>query len=191
MYVADVSTCKGNYCLYCEIKQRKLARHCTRFHSKETLVAEALAIPKEELKQRRRKWQHITNLGNHAHNIEVHQCEKQDLVVRKRPRDNRVGKHTVNDYVPCSQCLGYFHRLSLWKHKLSCPCVKDTHQFTNNPVRNGRLLIPTEFNVTFQVSNILQDMKRDQVSLIVRNDRDILQVGGHVFSKCNSVRRGG
>ena len=191
-FVLNVNTKsdKYSYCVFCDKRQIKLPRHCRRAHFKETLVTEAISVRKEDIKLKRQKWQKIRNLGNHEHNILVLQNKAKYMVVRKRPSDHSKGKHTIQDYVPCSTCVGYFHTNTLWKHKRVCPYrLKTKFTCSANHVKQGRSLIPSQFKISLQLRSALNDMKGDRVSIIVKNDRDILLVGSSVLGKSNSNRK--
>lgn len=107
------------YCPFCDKSQEKLPRHCKMLHAEEVLVAKASSISKDHVQDIREEWRKIRNMGNHKHNTLVFQGEASDLVVQKRPTDNQDKRHKIFSYVPCGDCLGYYHKDSLWIHKKS------------------------------------------------------------------------
>ena len=97
-------------------------------------MIEAISVPKENVQLKRQKWLNIRNLGNNKHHLRVYEGKAPDLVVRKRPPPSSMRKRppsssitrssqpakqmkteknrkppSINSYVPCSDCLGYFN----------------------------------------------------------------------------------
>lgn len=179
---------KYSYCLYCEKPQLKLPRHCCRHHTEEIMVAEVMAVSKDDRKAKREKWLYLRNLGNHEHNLLVHKGEASDLIVRKQP-SKTAADMLITDYVPCSSCLGYFHRNSLWLHKRNCPHRNRKSAPGENHVKAGRMLIPASHEVSSFLRDVIESMNADKVYFVIKNDPDILKVGENVLNKTNSARK--
>lgn len=94
-------------------------RHYKVRYAGEVLVAKASIISKDHVQDIREEWRKIRNMGNQKHNTLVYQGDASDLVVQKRPTDNQDKRHKFFSYVPCGDCLGYYHKDSLWIHKKS------------------------------------------------------------------------
>lgn len=181
---------KYSYCLYCHDRQTKLVRHLKRQHSSEVLVARAMAMEEEESKATLAPaiWSRIRNFGNHDHNQNVHRGEENDLIVKKRPE---LGQNRpITDYVPCSDCLGYFYTQTLWQHKTTCPESDKQKKKRGGHVKEGRNLLPLKHDVTVQLRAVVARMLHDDISLIAKNDRDILNVAQHEIETSNSFKKG-
>lgn len=150
-YVASACTVKRGkrkwdqhaFCLYCGERQTKLFRHLRRIHPEELLVAEAMV--KDESSPRKKKskgnpvWRKIKKLGNHEHNQKVYKGEARELMVSKRPQHG--ASTDIDQFVPCSDCFGYYNVSSLWVHKKSCNARKLADQKGNHHVKSGRSLM--------------------------------------------------
>lgn len=55
-------------------------------------------------------------LDNYLHNNEVMKEGKGKQVVKYRPSD----ESSLDDYVPCVQCLGYYVHWDIWKQEQMC-----------------------------------------------------------------------
>lgn len=112
--------------------------------------------------------------------------EADDLIVKKRPEPGQT--NSIDNYVPCSDCLGYFSCQSLWIHKQSCT-ERDQAKKGNQHVKEGRMLLPLKYDVSDQLRKILDSMVNDNVSLIAKNDRDILDVAQTEIETSNSFKK--
>lgn len=178
---------KYSYCLFCGEKQSKLVRHLRRHHGGELLVAEAKAAD-EGGKRGNHFWTKIKNLGNHHHNEEVYKGNANDLIVRKRPK---YGKQCeVDDYVPCTDCFGYYYIKTLWVHKKTCSARLITKNKDRQHVKSGRRIIPKKkHGVSAEFRKVLDQLINDHVSLIAKNDQNILSVGQNQLDKSNSFKK--
>ena len=177
-----------SYCLYCHKKQSQLKRHLVRKHSDELMVGEAMATLDD--KKKTQKWAKIKKLGNFEHNKKVHIGEAMDLVVTKRPK-YRV-KCDVSDYVPCTDCYGYYHIHSLYIHKKNCKArggSKSNAKNQNKHVKNGRGLIPMKHSTTTQCRKVVDSMGSDAITLMVKNDEYIIGVGHNHLGKSNAAKK--
>ncbi|XP_030840546.1 uncharacterized protein LOC105438115 [Strongylocentrotus purpuratus] len=177
-----------SYCLYCGKKQSQLKRHLLRKHTDESMVAEAQATVDDNRKTQ--IWSKIKKLGDFEHNQKVHIGEAMDLKVTKRPKYK--AKYDVNDYVPCSYCYGYYHIHSLYIHRKNCKAKdgsKNNATNKNMHVKSGRALIPMKHSTTSQCRRAVDSMGCNDISLIIKNDQDILGVGQNHLGKSNSAKK--
>jgi hypothetical protein len=96
----------------------------------------------------------LRNKGNFYHNINVLKMREGDLIVVRRP----TKEVSYKDYVPCQNCLGFFVKAELWRHRSGCVVEGDNE---SHLVRNCKLILYSSVNQNHQ--NVL--MK------VVDNDR--------------------
>lgn len=190
-FVVDCVSRKYCYCPYCDEVQKKLPHHCKKKHDDEVLVAKVSSIPPDNHQLIRQEWLQLRNMGNHKHSTLVYQGEADDLVVHKWPSDAHNERNSDYMYMPCGDCLGYFHTDSLWIHWKSCKVWENSSQPSScsNHVKEGRMLIPLKDHVSSELSDCVHDMAMDKLSLTIRNHKDILKLGHNTLSVSNSSRR--
>ncbi|KAJ8034112.1 hypothetical protein HOLleu_20818 [Holothuria leucospilota] len=180
---------KYSYCLFCDVRQTKLLRHCRTIHPKEIEVARALALEEDNQKETADKiWTKSRNLSNHNHNKDVFAGKYFDLVVKKRPAKGK--KVRIQKCVPCLDCFGYYHCKTLWSHRKICPLRSKTSPKKARHVKEGRALLPTAGNISKPLKVVLDRMTPDDITLIAKADVDIVNVGNKVFEESNSSHRG-
>lgn len=180
---------KYHYCLFCGNKEKKLLRHLRRRHGDESQVAEAM-VAEETCNQSKAShiWRQVKNLGNHEHNkMVVKGTRAKDLVVWKRPKHGTSSE--INQFVPCSDCFGYFNVDTLWVHRNKC-AARNTKDGNRQHVKSGRRLLPMKHDVTTPFRKILDQMIHDDISLIIKGDKDILSVGQNLLDKSSSFQKG-
>ena len=117
----------------------------------------------------------MRNTGNHLHNVDVLRKKKGTLIVCHRPSEE--DSRNLEDYTPCSECLGYFKRTLLYKDdcpvSFELPRKKGTKQ-----VNKGELLLPASGveGKSTSFTTFIQSFRRDAVSLVGRTDRLILKL---------------
>ncbi|XP_071811184.1 uncharacterized protein [Apostichopus japonicus] len=167
---------KHHFCVYCEVSYAKLPRHMEAAHSSELEVAEILSLDKGS-KERSRMWEILRNKGNHAHNVEVLTKGRGFIVPVKRPT-NAI---PVSWYLPCKQCLGYYIGSDMWKHLKVCPLTDVKKPQSKSLQSECALLLPMKgSNAAFR-EKVLGKMNRDEVSVVVRNDETIIQLGERIM----------
>ncbi|KAH3741512.1 hypothetical protein DPMN_048237 [Dreissena polymorpha] len=68
-------------------------------------------------KERTAELTHLRNAGNYKHNVSVLKEESGEFfIVARKTHDKKP-----EDYLPCDDCLGFFLREGLWRHKQVCP----------------------------------------------------------------------
>ena len=168
---------KKYFCLFCEQYQAKLPRHLTTRHKNEIEVAKYLV--EKDPKVKRNILTRLRNLGSHKHNMEVIRERKGELLVVYRPSEPTQW----SDYSPCPYCYGYYASSVLWKHAKRCNFTPELRKH-GKILENSRILLPcAEDNISDGLRKILLTMKDDTVSLIVKNDSLIRQLGQKLSSK--------
>ncbi|XP_022089282.1 uncharacterized protein LOC110978527 [Acanthaster planci] len=164
---------KVDYCLYCGIKQAKVARHCLLRHEDKVMVKEIQALELKSL-ERREKITELRNKGNFHHNLLVWQSGTGEIVPRKRPIEDEA----ASNYLPCEFCQGCFKREGLWKHQIKC-AQKNKVTKKKRIQSMAKMMIPS---LTGTVSeslkkNVISRMRADDVTSVVRRDPHILNFG--------------
>ncbi|XP_033646694.1 uncharacterized protein LOC117305914 [Asterias rubens] len=175
---------KKQYCYFCGLPQAKLFRHIESVHKEEPDVTFLLNHPHGAA--RKKLLVKIRNLGNHKHNCNVLRDGKGMLVVAYRPCHSKA---KASDYGPCPSCLAYFVRRELWRHTPKCPLRKPSKKSADGKPtysrisRQSDLLKPPVKGVSSHLNLIIQSMKKDAVSLVVKTDKLILELAKREFMK--------
>lgn len=172
---------KRHYCLYCEKPCSKFARHLQSQHSEESAVFEAFSFPKGS-KKRKLHLDYLRNQGNFAHNAVVIKKGEGELVPSKQPTLEAKG----DDYMHCAYCKGLFMRRLLWRHIKVCSfCTEErmSKRGKNKVQALCSFAEPTPSNVSQQLWKVLSAMQCDQITVAVKNDSCILQMGEHLLNK--------
>lgn len=158
----------------------KLARHLEQVHINELDVQRALAYNKKstEMKQ---VWREIMNRGDFAHNAKVLEKQEGEIIPFKRPTKEKDGMK----YVQCETCMGTFLGSDLWRHVKKChPDERENKKLKRYHQVSSASLLPfsAEAAEDFR-EKILNRMSNNIVSLIARNDCDIVGFGQKLFKK--------
>ena len=166
---------KLHACYFCCKMVTNIWRHYENVHSKEPQVEKILALPKDGI-HRSKEITRLRLSGDYYHNLNVLQTKSGNLVVVRRPKDVVVD---YSDFLPCTGCRGFFLRKELWRHCRSCEFVESGQE--SKCQKDGELLITpvlySAASVSPALSQVLGAMKRDEVSLVVKNDPLILSFG--------------
>ena len=169
-------------CFVCKKKVLWLARHLSRCHSKNFLVAQVLA---KSGKERQIGWKRLKNLGSFKHNVRVLRKQKGEMIVIRRS----AGKHDASAYLPCSKCYGFFYKYEIWRHvcpcedKLSSDSVNQQPTTSKDVVDSARNMLEgavygKEITVDKVVRReILQRMRHDDKLQCIKSDMLILKFG--------------
>ena len=172
---------KVAYCMMCEKPHKKLPDHLRSQHSNEIKVAQYMAATNR--KEKDKLLTLIRNKGNHMHNYKVFEKGHGELVVVYRPSCEAKPR----DYQPCKDCLGWFAKAELWKHR----CIlkqeepaKEQKKKRRRLVAQGRLLLPpvpctSRDSITHKILSGLSD---DEIKACILNDQLILELA-KVYSK--------
>ena len=154
-----------------------------QIHSTEVEVAAALAFPKKS-KERKLRWNDLRNRGNFSHNTQVIKKGSGGIVPYRRPALDT----DPMTYVPCSTCLAFFYKGRPVEtcQELSQAASLSITQYEghSSSTRASAALLPVSDNATGAFkTNILQGMKYDRISLVVRQDHLIVIFGTKMFAK--------
>jgi len=111
---------KQHFCFFCEESSTKVSKHYLGPHKKEPEVQKILSFP---LKSSQRKLQllKLRNSEDYTHNLEVLKKGQGTFVTWTRKSDQNW---SFNDFLPCEDCLGFFLKSTLWRHRKVCPLKK-------------------------------------------------------------------
>ncbi|KAI2643767.1 Lipid-A-disaccharide synthase [Labeo rohita] len=155
-----------NYCYVCLKPQSKLARHL-EMHKTEAEVMEALSYPKGSVK-RRRLLEKLLNRGNFQHNVEVLKSGTGKIKLKRTSKQN-------------------VFRKELWRHTRRCHFMPE--RTSGESVRAKGLGLATTAETVFSESisqgvwKLLDPMRQDDVTTVVRNDFGILQLAQTLYNK--------
>ncbi|XP_056615551.1 uncharacterized protein LOC130430457 [Triplophysa dalaica] len=170
-----------NYCYICGKPQSKLARHL-KTHTSELEVGKALSLPVHS-KERKAMFQKLRNKGNYQHNTDVLQRGDGALKMKRAPKKEKDAK----DFVHCMYCKGMFVRRDLWRHLRRCPSKPRDACEEQGRTRVLGLATMAESTFSQQISQgvwkLLGVMKQDDISVVVKNDWNILQLAQSFFNK--------
>ncbi|KAK1906909.1 Serine/threonine-protein phosphatase 6 regulatory ankyrin repeat subunit C [Dissostichus eleginoides] len=109
--------------------------------------------------------------GNFDHNATVASCGAGEMVACRRPSKEKQS----DDYRHCKFCQGLYARDCLWRHVKNCP----QKPYEGEP-QGGRkrihLDLPKPDSVQEAVWKIACEMNQDDISSVVRSERDILSL---------------
>ncbi|KAL0152241.1 hypothetical protein M9458_051964 [Cirrhinus mrigala] len=166
-----------NYCYVCLKPQSKLARHL-EMHKTEAEVMEALSYPKGSVK-RRRLLEKLRNRGNFQHNVEVLKSGTGKIKLKRTSKQSK--------FIHCVYCKGMFSRKELWRHTRRCHFMPE--RTSGESVRAKGLGLATTAETVFSESisqgvwKLLDPMRQDDVTTVVRNDFGILQLAQTLYNK--------
>lgn len=143
-----------DYCFFCEGFVLNFARHLTRHHVYEPEVQKILSKSK---KSRERK-ELITVLRKKGNFI-------QNSVEVTKP----MRKQRFTDYLPCSNCLGFYSKKLLWKHKKKC--TQNSNKNTKNVQSEAQNLLLRHIKIDENLKdNVFLRMRADKISLVAKSD---------------------
>ena len=102
---------KRYFCLFCDKAYVKIKQHLISQHSD---ALEVVELQTKEGKEMEKYLLKLRNFGNHKHNCTVLQSGVGTLVVAYTPNGTAI--ESVENYVPCPYCFGYYERKQLWRH---------------------------------------------------------------------------
>lgn len=166
---------KRHYCLYCTLPQSKIQRHLISAHKDEDDVA---LLSQSTGKERQQLMTKIRNLGSHRHNINVKKSGQGNLSVVYRPVAG-----STQEYVPCTDCFGWFAQDELWKHSKRCILNDFKDKKNRQHVKLGKALIPTPAGTSEKLKQVFTTMRMDPIGLAARNDRLVCEYGERLHLK--------
>ena len=173
---------KNHSCLYCEKQISKMARHLEQVHADELEVAKVLNLTKKS-KERRAAWAALVNKGDFNHNYSVIENGSGCIIPRYRARPTQLSQ--TSDYVPCEYCWAMYVKTDLWKHQKTCPLNENVHDKAkrNEPIKNGKLLLPLKVKSRALYANILLHMVDDEVRYTIESDPLLTAYGVRLYEK--------
>lgn len=169
---------KVHYCLFCSKSATNIRKHYFGVHKSEPEVRKILELPLRS-KSRTVELLRLRNAGNYKHNIEVLKEGRGELVTWTR----HSNETSSEDYLPCENCLGFFLKGSLWRHKQVCPLMKKG-QKSRRVQAEATLLLPASIEINKGLKeNVVSKMVGDEVSIAARNDRVIMKIGEKLYQK--------
>lgn len=103
---------KLNYCFFCDKDVTHFVRHILTWHSTELTVQKILSLPPKS-RERRNIIASLRKKGNYVVN-------RTSDSLRPVKRLNTSDVSNNDDFLPCSYCLGYYKRKSLYRHTKRC-----------------------------------------------------------------------
>ncbi|XP_051734581.1 uncharacterized protein LOC127504143 isoform X42 [Ctenopharyngodon idella] len=167
---------KKQYCLYCNKAISKLARHLESAHSTQLDVAKAFSFKKRS-RERKDLLRSLKKRGNFNHNATVASSGVGEMVACRRPTRDKQS----NDFSHCKFCQGLYARDSLWRHVRNCP-QKSVEVETRVGQKRIHIDLPKADTVHDAVWKIACEMNQDDISLVVRSERDILSLGESMYN---------
>ena len=146
-------------------------------------------------KEKDQTYRLITYEGQYKYNIAVFKkCIETNrftdkLIVVRDPTETE--NPTADNYAPCPDCLGFFMRKTMYRHKLDCPAVtKSSHKEGKNKNIKAAIFalmleIKANHNTPFQ-EFLYNSLGNDPVAKLIRNDPLIKYVGEYYFNKRKS-----
>ncbi|XP_067310638.1 uncharacterized protein [Pseudorasbora parva] len=166
-----------NYCYICQKPQSKLARHLEK-HKTEAEVMEALSYPKRSEK-RRRLLEKLRNRGNFQHNVDVLKNGTGQIKLKRTSKQSK--------FIHCVYCKGMFSRKELWRHSRRCHFMpgRASGESTKSKVLSLATTAQSVFSESISqgVWKLLDPMRQDDISTVVRNDYGILQLAQTLYNK--------
>jgi hypothetical protein len=170
---------KLHVCVYCEESFTNLTKHLLRRHKNENEVVRIRNLPKKS-KIRADSLLKLRNAGDYKHNMDVLKNGNGTLITWSRKEGD---EHCPSDYLPCEDCLAFFLKDTLWRHKKTCPFKKDT-QVNRQVQSSASLLLPVSKKISAGMKEkVIKNMLYDEVTMAVRNDSLILAIGEKLFQK--------
>jgi len=167
---------KKQYCLYCNKAISKLARHLESAHSTQPDVAKAFSFNKRS-RERKDLLRSLKKRGNFNHNATVASSGDGEMVACRRPTRVRQS----NDFSHCKFCQGLYARDCLWRHVRNCP-QKSVEVESRVGRKRIHMDLPKPDAVHEAVWKIAFEMNQDDISLVVRSERDILSLGESMYN---------
>lgn len=161
-------TDKRDFCIYCEKDVTHFVRHLTTWHQLEFDVQQILSFPNNS-KERRVAVSNLRKRGNFIQNR-----SRVKLRPVKRLQSKDALKATVEDFLPCKYCLGFYKKKSLYRHSKKCPLnnVSGTvKRQTSQSDGQTTLLLNSLFKHDKLLTNeLFPRMRADDIGLIARQD---------------------
>ena len=181
---------KYHFCMYCNKKYSKLARHLEDVHGEEMEVSRVAALKPDRQKdnkdairkkeeERKRLFSIVRKRGDFNHNCQVLKDGKGTFIPEWRP--SKPVAHT--EYLFCEFCLGAYHKRKLKKHMVRCTEKPDGLKIGRNVQSLASMFLYTPDCASDALKLILDKMLVDDVSRCVKSDPTIIKYGNKMCSK--------
>lgn len=158
-------------CVYCGEMQSALGRHLLKMHTNEDDVKKALAAPKKST-ERKSLLAIIRKKGSFIHNSKVLASGKGVLIVERR---SSVTTYKPSDYRPCSECHGFYHKRTLWKHM-------DQHCSGKYDRIDAKCLYSALLGAEdTKITKVLATMSENNITDICKNDPLLITYGKQLY----------
>ena len=161
-------------CFICRAEVLWLARHLEQQHGDHLLVAQVLGTTGF---RRKNGLKRLKNLGSFKHNIDVIKKGVGQILVIRRPKED----HPADQYLPCSQCYGFYYQYELWRHV--CPLrANSSAEKPKNAIDSARSLLQGAIETDGFVDehlrkHVLSHMRKDRLLTTIKGDTVILKFG--------------
>nr|XP_047130096.1 uncharacterized protein LOC124810008 isoform X2 [Hydra vulgaris] len=166
----------GRICIFCNKIQSRLTRHITLKHKDIETVKSALNLPdREKLKM----FDKFKKEGIKKYNID--QTKELNPNFQRERKAKKTCKDTAENLEMCGHCNGFFSKRFLSRHSKNCDLnnLKSTIHIPLSLIKDNFLSsFPNEF-----VTNVLGNMRNDDVGKICKQDDIILTVGLRLYDK--------
>ncbi|KAL4721182.1 hypothetical protein ACJJTC_003045 [Scirpophaga incertulas] len=140
-----------DFCFFCENLVLNFARHLLRQHMYEPEVQRIVSYPKNSIK-RKSKITELRKKGNYI----------QNAVNFTKP----MRKQKRTEYLPCTDCLGFYSKKLLWKHKKKC-----SGKPNKNVQSEAQNLLLRHLKVDEKLkTTVFPRMRADKISLVAKSD---------------------
>ena len=125
----------------------------------------------------------MVNKGDFNHNYTVIENGSGCIIPRNRARPTQLSQ--TSDYVPCEYCWAMYVKTDLWKHQKTCPLNENVLDKAkrNEPIKNGKLLLPLKVKSRDLYANILLPMVDDEVRCTIESDPLLTAYGVRLYEK--------
>ncbi|KAG5863507.1 hypothetical protein JTB14_031458 [Gonioctena quinquepunctata] len=151
---------KGNFCIFCHTKHKKIARHFEIRHKNEEDVQKFLSIPKKS-SERRKLIAVLRKRGNYLFNSDKNYNDGE-LIVSRRPNEKHL--RAAKDFRACGNCKAYFAKNSLRAHFRKC---------TKKSSKNERLVMIMSKKVMGRIHSKASKTVREELFPPLREDNII------------------
>lgn len=170
---------KVHYCLFCGTSSTNLTKHFFGPHKGESEVQNVIGMPVNST-ERKLALLKLRNAGDYKHNVDALKTGKGTIVTWSR----KSTEERPSDYLPCEDCLGFFLKGGLWRHRAVCPLRKEKGSKYGRVQSSAALMLPSSVKVSEGLKNkVLKRMTCDDITLAVRNDRIIMRIGEKLFQR--------
>ncbi|OWR44608.1 putative alternative oxidase [Danaus plexippus plexippus] len=150
-----------DYCFFCEVFVLNFARHLTRHHVYEPEVQKILSVSKKS-QERKNLIMALRKKGNFIQN---------SVEITKPMR-----KQKFTDYLPCTNCLGFYSKKLLWKHMKKC--TQNSNKTTVNVQSEAQNLLLRHLKIDEKLKDtVFLRMRADKTSLVAKSDVLICSFG--------------